>query len=933
MCAFLAALILFVSLASGSPLTQSALGQTETPDSGQGELENANKGSEDDTSDDGILGGLETPKDKEDKKNEEKESEDIKNGEKPPLKECGRVDVECWGTNQLIKFIWWAIRAPVLALEKLITGFEGMGFALPDPSGPLTDKYAQVAEKVRPLVLVGMLLLGALMMARPHDYNSQYLLQIGLPRIGIAVLGLAFFPTLASTIADISNGLAQSFYKDAEVTATFSQLLTETVIAQIITFLAVLTTPAGWTLLGIMAVILLLPILLVVLVIFVITYLNALFFSLLVLIGPVALACYAVPNLQSITETWFKGILATAILPVIFSIEIMLLSWVIANPEAVGAGKGTAGFIVSIMLLILMFKTPGKVYHWAFGGFGGGGGGGFLAGMGMRSIINKGLQVAAGAGTGGAGAAAAGAAGAGAAGAAGVAGGASAGKVIRNAADTYSKNSNSGWGKGRLAQHAGAHNSRSALKSIQNEPGAMHGIKDAGKSHVAAESRKEELQAEVLGGKLDPKEAAKQKEAIDAHQAESKQTLADNLARTQGAEQGGKSSEDYANLIDAESQAQENGQGSQVAGLTSPHATDSGVDEAAQQSQDTANSQDTGHSQDAQTPEDELQSYTACIDENETNSEAASGSQAQAGDEQRNQRVSSEDGTGGQSNEDSGEMSGEGLKSSQQQSENAGTLDADTGSNSGHLSKGVAAGAAAGAAAAGAGAASGTSTTGSAGSKSAAQKQPGDSGYSPQRFTKNKLSDADKEKAKRLNKFIASNPEAKRQYDMALKDDKAQRNKQGSIHNQAMKGSISQQQAKAKAGGHQSHRNQILNGAKEDLHSRYHDSMGGNHTGPPMSPSDVGRIVGARFDHAYDHPQQHNDMWRSQGHENPSFGPHSNDRMSGSGSDGGSSSGAGFEVRNDTSSYPPDSPDVEPPVPPPDGDPSFRRPGGREDRR
>jgi hypothetical protein len=844
-------------------------------------------------------GGI-SDKMEEDADKEKEDEQAIKDGDKPPLEDCGTMDVECWGTNQLIKFVWWFLRAPLMFLEKLITGFEGMGFALPDPSGPLTDKYDQVAEKVRPLVLVGMLLLGALMMVRPAHINSQYLLQVGLPKIGLAVLGLAFFPTLASTISEISNGLAQSFYKDADVTSMFAELLKETFIGEGIAILAVLFTPASWTVVGILALIFLLPVLLLVLAIFVITYLNALFFSLLVLVGPVALACYAVPGLQSITEAWFKGILATAILPVILSIEIMLLSWAGSNPNAMGGGSGgTAALVVAIMLLVLMFKTPGKVYHWAFGAFGGGGGGGFLAGMGLRSMINKGLQVAAGAGIGGAGAAAA-------SGAAG----ASTGKVIRNAADTYSRNSSSGWGAGRLKQHANAHNSRSALKSIQDEPGAMRGIRDAGKSHVAAESRKEELQAEVLGGKLDPQEAAKQKEAIEAHQAESKQALANNLAQTDGAQQAGRSSDDYANLIDAESQAQEKGQGSQVGGLASQHATDSDVDEAAQQARDTSGSQPT------QSPEDELQSYTARIDENEGSSEATAASQTQAGDEQRAQRVSSDAGAGGQSNEDSGEISDEGLKSSQQ-SAAADNSNSDPGSNSGRVSKGAAAAAASGAAG---------SKTGSGDANKVGQRHPGDSGYSPPRFTKNKLSDADKEKAKSLNKFIASNPEAKRQYDMALKDDKAQRNKQGTIHHQAMKGSISHQQAKLKAGGHQAHRNQILKGAARDLHSRYHNEVGGNHSGPPVAQSDVERLVGARFDHAYDHPDQHNQMWRSKGHESPSFSRHSSNQGSGTGSS------ISFAADNESSFDPSDGPNFSDRSHAPQENPSFGPYGGSEDR-
>ena len=264
-----------------------------------------------------------------DQNNDEQAKE---NGEAPPTEDCGMVDPGCWTNNALITFVWWIVRAPMLFIQELITGFEGMGFALPDPSGPLIEKYDQVAEKVRPVVLVGMLITGGLMLARSANYNTAYLLQSGLPRIGLAVLGLAFFPEFAKLIADISNGLATSFYEDAEVTKMFAELIEETIIAEIIAFLAVLLTPASWGILGIMALVFLGPVLVLVLLLFVITYMNGLFFSLLIMTGPIALVCYAVPGLQSVTEVWFKGILASAVLPIIFSIEIMLMSWAGGTP-------------------------------------------------------------------------------------------------------------------------------------------------------------------------------------------------------------------------------------------------------------------------------------------------------------------------------------------------------------------------------------------------------------------------------------------------------------------------------------------------------------------------------------------------------------------------------------------------------------------------
>ena len=785
------------------------------------------------TSDQPQLGGPNTGltndnlKDQSDKDKKDQEAKD--NGDAPPTEDCGMVDPGCWTNNALITFVWWVIRAPSLFLQELITGFEGMGFALPDPSGELLDKYDQVAEKVRPMVLVGMLITGGLMLARSANFHAAYLLQSGLPKIGLAVLGLAFFPQLATLIADISNGLATSFYQDAEVTKMFSKLLNETIIAQIVAFLAVLLTPASWGILGIMALVFLGPVLVLVLLLFVITYMNGLFFSLLIMTGPIALVCYAVPGLQSVTEVWFKGILASAILPIIFSIEIMLMSWAGGSPEAVGPGGGTASLIVCVLLLWIMVKSPGKVYHWAYGSMGGGHGGGFLAGMGMRSLLRKGAQVAAGAASGGAGLAAAGAAGAagGVAGsAAGGAGGAMASgtatQAIKAAGNQFGENAHGSWGSERLKQHGTSRQMKQTMEALNGQEGAFRAIRQTGESGLSAQNKIDDLKAQVLGGDLSEQDFEQQKDNIQDGNAQDKQTLAQNLAQSNP--ESGVGAEDYKKLIDAEEDAQLRGQGSQVAPLETPSTSqqwDSGEP-------DGQNSVESSADREAE----RLQDYTANVA-----GEQSAGENGLTTDENRNTMTTEKQGP------------------STGPDQSAEPPPPSTNENPGQTQE----------------------TT-----------RAGEAGYTPPRNTEQKLTDDQKGKAAKLTAMLAQNPDARKAFKRAQSEDKNLRDAQGKVSHDAMrgeepkgtgKGGKGRSPASRRVAGLQSQRDTNLNAAATDLAQRYHNSQSSSGAGPKMSRSDVRQILGAKFDYAYDEPAA------QPGGQPPSYGGFQ-ERVSGPSPDG-----------------------------------------------
>lgn len=732
---------------------------------------------DDDTSTPTVQDGILTPPSDEETGESEDEEPAENAGDSPPTRDCGVVDPPCWLENTLISIVWWIVRAPALILQSLVDNMAEMGFALPDPSGPLAEKYDQVARAIRPLVLVGMLLLGALMMVRSANYNTAYLLQSGLPRIGLAVLGLTFFPTVAGLMADISNGVATSFYKDAEVTRMFVELIKEAFLGAVLRMLPVLFAPPSWGPAMIIAVIFLAPVVVMVLLLFILTYLNAMFFSLLVLVGPIALACYAVPGLQPVTEAWFKGVLATAVLPIVFSIEIMLMSWAASNPESIGPAGGSAAIIVCVLLLWMMVKTPGKVYHWAFSSFGGGSGGGFLAGMGVRSLLKTSLKMAAGVVTGGA------AGGAGAASAGALGAGTAKGSVKHAARNLARADHPSTLLTGGWKQHAAKQGYQRALDSLQGTPGALRAIRQSGEASLGASNRIDELSSQVLGGKLSADEVAERGKAIQEQLGENKEILASNLA---GA--GGQSPEDYKNLIEAEERSQRSGQGSQVGALEFPQAPPSAApdEDLGKYASNTAN--ETRQPAD----EDALQAYTAAV--------AAPQSIPSPGDSPASSRISGQD-----------------APADQERAPGPLAQDPPNGARR-------------------------------------AASAPGETGFTPRRFTQAPMSDEQKQKAQRVNDFLKTNADAGRAFARAAAEDRRMRDSQGSYHHQAMRGNLHMHQATELVQQQQARRGTNLEAAAKDIHTRFHGPGGQVVGGAPITQRDVQEILGARLDQAYDAP-------------------------------------------------------------------------------
>lgn len=278
--------------------------------------------------------------------------------------------------------------------EAIVTGLEEVGdnlaksaFGLPAPEGEILSRYDQLVDVVKPGILVGILLLGVTMMLQGANYNVAYTTQHGLPKLVFVAAALVFFPEFMRMISDVSSGIAKGFIGEAEISGAVTELLASGLKSG--GPLSVFMIIGQVAMLGIGALVVAVAIL------------KNIAFSILFIAGPVALILYPIPGLSGATGAWFRGIVACAAIPMLYSLELTVGSWIVRAPELVFGSAGEIpifNVLAGVVLLWIMWKTPFKVMGWAFGSYGAGGGFASSVARGVAvSTISRGLATAAGA--------------------------------------------------------------------------------------------------------------------------------------------------------------------------------------------------------------------------------------------------------------------------------------------------------------------------------------------------------------------------------------------------------------------------------------------------------------------------------------------------------------------------------------------------------
>lgn len=260
----------------------------------------------------------------------------------------------------MIKWVWdntWGT-----ALVKIGETLQSDFLTLPEPSGPVVDLYDELAETLRPAILVGILVVGLLMMLRSTNYDISYASFHALPRLLGVAIALAFLPKFMTIITGIADGISETFFPASGDIRSSSWEL----------FKAGVTNQAGLNFLNIILLILLgvFSFLLVL-----VAMLKSIFFYVLFVAAPFALVGSVIPGLGSLAGSWFRGVLACAAIPSLWAIELGVGSFIVQQPEAVFGGlansvgawsNGATTTLSAILIMWLMYKTPFKVLEWAF---------------------------------------------------------------------------------------------------------------------------------------------------------------------------------------------------------------------------------------------------------------------------------------------------------------------------------------------------------------------------------------------------------------------------------------------------------------------------------------------------------------------------------------------------------------------------------------
>ena len=266
------------------------------------------------------------------------------------------------GFKHIMNTIWdWTFG---WALENMAEAFQTNLLSLPDleQQGDLLSAYKSSVEKLRPVILVGILVLGILMMLRSDNYDLAYAGFQGLPRLMGVALALAFLPQFMGELSRITSGIGAAFFPGGQdVSAAGAELYKAAIGNLVITnFLNLLLfIVAGY----------------VSIMLFIVALLNKILYSLLFVSGAFALTASIVPSLNSLAGSWFRGVLASAAIPALWSIEMGIGTVAITSPESIfGSMANSVGFISNsavtsigaIITMWVMYKTPFKCIEWAF---------------------------------------------------------------------------------------------------------------------------------------------------------------------------------------------------------------------------------------------------------------------------------------------------------------------------------------------------------------------------------------------------------------------------------------------------------------------------------------------------------------------------------------------------------------------------------------
>lgn len=392
-------------------------------------------------------------------------------------------------------------------LLKVSEGLQMSILGLPAPAGTIVEMYDGMVTAMRPVILVGILITALLMMLRTSSYDVAYASFSALPKFLGVAMAFSFLPEfmeiLSTMTLDISKAFLPSFGRGTDA---YVELFSAAV--------SNMTLGPGVSILNIVFAVLFVFVGFMVLLVAVV---KNILFQLLFIAGPFALAGSIIPGVSHLAGSWFRGVLACAAIPILWSLEIGIGSVIVGSPEVIFGemvgvfqswAEGIVTMVGAIVVLWIMYKTPFKVMEWAFVSYDGRRGPirGFaksvatgLAISGVRMGIKSLVGGAAG-------------------GATGAAAGAAAGASVAKTPDTKDAGSGSGASAPRTARSgSGARGGSGAGKGMRQITGQAI---EAGSSTAGSREQLGSRQQGSIAGRSEQKALREPQRALPAASAE-----------------------------------------------------------------------------------------------------------------------------------------------------------------------------------------------------------------------------------------------------------------------------------------------------------------------------------------------------------------------------------------------------------------------------
>lgn len=269
-------------------------------------------------------------------------------------------------------------------------------FSLPEPHQKTMDIYRSYVDVMKPVAAAALVLCGLLKIVADSNNAIRYHTVAVFKRVAFFLVAVAFFPTFVSLLQGLTQDLSNVFIADQKIGEAFRAWASRDVLfgvfpateasGKTVRVMDYLTAPTKITkavaigrLTGVLIIILLIPILVMLLFLLMATIIKNMVFYMLVMAGPLALACYVIPGLSNVTAAWFRGVLACAAISMLLAIELALGSLIIETPQILVQGGAFANnmpfvrTLIFVVLLYLMIKTVTAVFKWAFFSYGGNG--------------------------------------------------------------------------------------------------------------------------------------------------------------------------------------------------------------------------------------------------------------------------------------------------------------------------------------------------------------------------------------------------------------------------------------------------------------------------------------------------------------------------------------------------------------------------------